>query len=157
MVHVFRTLPYGSLPLMSYINMKRASDHLQNRKDIHDNFPVPRIFPKGTIGMYKVKSLHDDENGALSPSIWASVVGHDDTVLTFYGVNFEVSFVTSTHRFCWFMGWVPHKSSFESTNNYGDCLRINHSSYFKPEIEQLALAYLHQKNYRKTLSTIKSK
>ena len=128
------------------------------RKDEHCKyFLVPRIFPKGTVGMYNSKNLHDDKNGALTPSIWTSVVGKDGTTLTFYGVNFELSLDATEHRFCYFMGWIPHKTVCKDVTKDIYKMRVNHSAYSKPEYEHLALVLFHKKLYTKTVSTMKLK
>ena len=120
-------------------------------------FPTARIFPKGTLGMYYTKTMHDDDNGAVTPSVWQSVVGDDNIMLSFHGVDFEVGLVTTTHQFCWFMGWIPHKSSkiLEQTEN--QVRRINHSAYSKPEYEHFSHAILHKNYYRQTMSSLKLK
>ena len=133
-------------------NISRASKLLND--DNKDFFPVPQIFPKGTLGMYPSKTLHDDENGALTPSVWLSVVGDEQTKLSFYGINFQLNLTVTTHQFCWFMGWIPHKSTRKVDNNNAPSLRICHLSYSKPEYEQLALSVLDSKHYSMAMKTI---
>ena len=106
---IFYALPYGMLPIISIENVTRTRDFVSSENA--EYFPIPRIFPKGTLGMYPTKSMHDNDNGAATPSIWMSVEGEDSTTLSFHGVDFEISLRATTHRFCWFMGWIPHKST----------------------------------------------
>ena len=102
MGNVFLCLPYGTLPFISTDNMASVSQPLQ--AEFKDYFPVPRAFPKGTLGMYSTKILHDDNNSALLPLMWTSIIGDENVSLTFYGVDFEPSLKATTDRFCWFMG-----------------------------------------------------
>ena len=155
MAVVFHCLPYGTVPFIAYDNVDRAAKRVKGNN--REYFPVPRVFPKGTLGMYQTKTLHDDDNGAISPSLWSSIVGDDNTYLSFHGVNFEVKLVTSTFRFCWFMGWIPHKTTTTTTGRSKKMARINHSAYTKPEFEQFANALLHQNCYRECMSTLKIK
>ena len=156
MANFFLPLPYGSLPFISMENMANSRSLMKNDGQ-KDDFPIPRCFPKGTVGMYATKSLHDDDNGALTPSFWSSVVGDSNVVLTFHGMKFEISITASTGRFCWFMGWIPHKSSLISEEIPPKKNRINHSSYCKPEYEQLSLAVLHKKHFCDVIKTVKYK
>ena len=155
---VFYSLPYGTLPFIGCKNLEKASEYLKE-EDMKEYFPVARALPKGTLGMYPSKTMHDDDNGAISPSIWTSVVGDDDTTLTFYGVNFEVSLSTTTNRFCWFMGWIPHKSKSKNPRQKRNNMRVNHSAYTKPEFEHFVLTLLckNKKIYRATMNNIQYK
>ena len=83
-------------------NVTRTRDFVSS--DNAEYFPIPRIFPKGTLGMYPTKSMHDNDNGAATPSIWMSVEGEDSTTLSFHGMDFEISLTATTHHFYWFMG-----------------------------------------------------
>ena len=150
---VFYCLPYGTVPFIACENVKNAGRYL--KKDAKDLFPVRQVFPKGTLGMYPVKRMHDDNNGAVSPSLWTSVCGDDNTQLSFHAVNFEVSLTTTTHRVCWFMGWIPHKTTTTVTKKKGlESIRINHSAYTKPEYKHFANGILHHTCCRNAVSTI---
>jgi hypothetical protein len=105
-------------------------------------FPCGSLFrplPKGTLGMYPAKALHDDRNSCIIPLMWQSVVGHDSLNLVFVGKQMKVEMRASHQQFCWFMGWIPHK-----TEMIGDMPRfwISHSAYSKPELEHLTLSLL---------------
>ena len=153
---VFYCLPYATVPFIACQNIKEAKKYVQN--NMKDLFPAPRVFPKGTLGMYPTKRMHDDDNGAVSPSLWTSVCGDDNTQLSFHAVNFEVSLTTTTHRMCWFMGWIPHKTTTTTTKKKGiESIRINHSAYTKPDFEQFANGILHPTSCRSAISSIKKK
>ena len=152
---IFYTLPYGMLPIILIENVTRTRDFVSSENA--EYFPIPRIFPKGTLGMYPTKSMHNDDNGAATPSIWMSVEGEDSTTLSFHGVDFEISLRATTHRFCWFMGWIPHKSTSTTNIPKKNSKRVNHSSYTKPEYEQFAYALAHKDYYRVTMATLKNK
>jgi hypothetical protein len=92
-------------------------------------FPCGSLFrplPKCTLGMYPAKALHDDRNSCIIPLMWQSVVGHDSLNLVFVGKQMKVEMRASHQQFCWFMGWIPHK-----TEMIGDMPRfwISHSAY----------------------------
>jgi hypothetical protein len=82
--------------------------------------------------------------------MWQSVVGHDYLNLVFLGKQMKVEIRASHQRFCWFMGWIPHK-----TELIGDVprFRICHSAYSKPELEHLTLALLNSSCMRATVDT----
>jgi hypothetical protein len=69
-----------------------------------------RPLPKGALGMYPTKALHDDGNLCIILLMWQSAVGHDFLSLVFVGKQMKVEIGTSHQHFCWFMGWIPHKT-----------------------------------------------
>jgi hypothetical protein len=42
--------------------------------------------------------------------MWTLLLGDEAVVLRFIGKHFNVCFRTTTFRFCWFVGWTPHKT-----------------------------------------------
>jgi hypothetical protein len=66
--------------------------------------------PKGAIGIQRTKDLHNDGNLAVILGIWTSVWGDPNVVIRFVAKSFNIYFRTSDLRFCWFMGWIPHKT-----------------------------------------------
>lgn len=107
---------------------------------------LSRPFPKGALGIQRTKDLHDDGNSAIIPGIWTSLRGDPNVVLRFVAKSFNVYFRTSDLRFCWFMGWIPHKTEVLLNPNYrslGPMIkveRIHHSAFSKPDLEHLSLS-----------------
>jgi hypothetical protein len=147
--NVFYSLPYGTAGSLARDQLKAASDYAISR-----SLPLPcqslcRPLPKGAIGIQRTKALHDDGNSALIPGIWTSLLGDEAVVLRFIGRRFHVYFRTTTFRFCWFMGWIPHKTevlekpTIRSEGTMSNVERIHHSAFSKTEIEHLALSSMH--------------
>ena len=163
LVNVFGTLPYAMVPVIMADNLKEANDLLEKKRG--SKLPCSvcnRIYVKGTICNLHAKCLHDDENGALSPSIWTNIIGDDSSVLSFRGRKFNVSLLCGQQRFCWFMGYIPHESTIDNSEKKYVVLpdgrmspvRLSHSSYTKPEYEYLCLVLLNAKYRRKTISSL---
>jgi hypothetical protein len=152
--NVLCSLPYGTAATLASNQLKAASDYGQSK-----SLPLPcqslcRPLPKGAIGIQRTKALHDDGNSALIPGMWTSLLGDEAVVLRFIGKHFNVYFRTTTFRFCWFMGWIPHKTELlenPATRSKGPMSvvhRIHHSAFSKPEIEHLAFSCLNPKCMR---------
>ena len=146
--NVFYSLPYGTAAMLAGNQLKAASDYGASK-----SLPLPcqslcRPLPKGAIGIQRTKALHDDGNSALIPGIWTSLLGDEAVILRFVGRHFNVFFRTTTYRFCWFMGWIPHKTevledpTIKSKGAMSAVERIHHSAFSKPEIEHLAFSYM---------------
>jgi len=69
-----------------------------------------RALPKGAVGLQHVKELHDDGNAAVIPGVWTSVIGNETVSLKFLGRGMNYSLAATDLRFCWFYGWIPHKT-----------------------------------------------
>ena len=98
--------------------------------------------------VYKCKGLHDDGNGAFSPSIWQSVQEdpNNSVSLMFLTTTDTMTFRSTEKRFVWFWGLCPHKSVVPDGEVESCTQHIHHSSYIKLELEQLALVTLHMDN-----------
>jgi hypothetical protein len=151
--NVLCSLPHGTAAtLASNFQLKAASDHRTSKLPL----PLPcqslcRPLPKGAIGIQRTKALHDDNNSALIPGMWTSLLGNEAAVLRFIGKHFNVCLRTTTFRFCWFIGWIPHKRILlenPASRSKGAMLvghRMHHSAFSKPEIEHLAFSCLNPK------------
>jgi hypothetical protein len=133
--NLFYPLPYGtaaSIAAKQLTNACKKADSLGNRLPCRD---LCRPLPKGAIGLQKTKDLHDDGNSAVIPGIWTSVRGDDNVIFRFIGSDFNVFFRCSTNRFCWFVGWVPHKTevlnqpAHRSLGKMINVERIHHSGF----------------------------
>jgi hypothetical protein len=102
-----------------------------------------RPLQKGAIGIQRTKALHNNGNSALIPGMWTLLLGDEAVVLRFIGKHFNVCFRTTTFRFHWFMGWIPHK--MELLENLASRSKAHHSAFSKPEIEHLAFSCLNPK------------
>jgi hypothetical protein len=149
--NVLCSLPCGTAAALASNQLKAASDHGQSK-----SLPLPCQslccpLPKGAVGIQRAKALHDDGNSALIPGMWTSLLGDEAVVLRFIGKHFNVCFRTTTFRFCWFMGWMPHKTELlenpatRSKIPMSVVHRIHHSAFSKPEIEHLAFSCLNPK------------
>lgn len=100
--------------------------------------------------MSRFKPLHDDENGAGSPSTWLSVFGDDKVSIRWCGRGMNHYFRTSSFRIAWFLGWVSHiteaRDSADKDHKVG--IRVHASAYTKPAMEFLSLV-LFSDTYRK--------
>jgi hypothetical protein len=91
------------------------------------------MLPKGDIGTQRVKELHDDGNDGIIPGIWTSVAGDERVVLRCLG------------RFCWFYGWVHHKTEVlddptaTCKGQMGKMQRVHHSAFSKLDIQHIGL------------------
>ena len=146
-------LPYSQVPNIMYENMKRVSKCSLERIKVRLPFDMScRPLPKGTICNVFCKTLHDDDNSCISPAIWTNLVEDVDTVLSFKGVNFNISIQCTTNRFCWFMGYVPHytknkdKKMFECSDGTKVPLCVSHSAYSKSVHEFLFLNAFNKEN-----------
>ena len=103
--------------------------------------------------MYPTKSLHDDDNGAITPAMWTSVVGTEHVELCFRGMWLNVSITATQSRFCWFMGFVPHKTC-RKEGSPDDVFRVCHSAYSKPAFEHLSLSVLRKEQMKATMDSV---
>jgi hypothetical protein len=147
---IFFSLPYGTTAFLAADDLQSACDYASTKGLTFPCGSLCRPLPKGTLGMYPYKALHDDGNSCIIPSMWQSVVGHDFLNLVFVGKQMKVQIRASNQRFCWFMGWIPHK-----TELLGDdpLFRICHSAYSKPEMEHLTLSLLNSSCMCATVDT----
>lgn len=141
------SLPYSSSAFLAQQNMQRACHYSETA----NSQPLPiktlcRPLPKGAIGVQRVKEMHDDGNAAIIPGVWTSLVGDETVVLQFSGLHWDVYFRTTTRRFCWFYGWIGHKtkvlndSSVVAKGKMNKVQRVHHSAFNKPDLEHVALA-----------------
>jgi hypothetical protein len=146
--NVVCSLPCGAAAALASNQLKAASDHGTSK-----SLPLPcqslcRPLSKGAVGIQRVKALHDDGNSALVPGAWTSLSGDEAAVFRFVGKHFNVSFRTTTFLFCWFMGWIPHRteilenSASRSKGVMSVVHQIHHSAFSKPKIEHLAFSCL---------------
>jgi hypothetical protein len=150
LAEVFFSLPYGTTAFQAADDLQSACDYALTKGLTFPCVSLCRPLPKGTLGMYPSKPLHDDGNSCIIPSMWQSVVGHDFLNLVFVGKQMKVEIRASHQRFYWFMGWIPHK-----TELLGDVpmFRICHSAYSKPEMEHLTLSLLNSSCRKATVDT----
>jgi hypothetical protein len=147
---VFFSLPYGTTAFQAADDLRSACDYALTKGLTFPCVSLCRPLPKGTLGMYPAKPLHDDGNSCIIPSMWQSVVGHDYLKLLFLGKQMKVEIRASHQRFCWFMGWIPHKTELLREV---PTFRICHSAYSKPELEHLTLALLNSSCMCATVDT----
>jgi hypothetical protein len=149
--NVLCLLLHGTAATLASNQLKAASDYGTSK-----SLPLPyqslcRPLPKGAIGIQRMKALHDDSNSALIPGMWTLLLGDEAVVFRFIGKDFNVCFRTTTFRFCWFMGWIPHKTELlenpasRSKGVMSVVHQIHHSALSKPEIEHLAFSCLNPK------------
>lgn len=143
--NVFHVLPYGATPLLAMSNLKKATEIASQSGNNLPCSTLCRAFPKGATGLHRVKELHDDGNAAVIPGIWTSIIGDPDVCLRFIGRGMNHALSANTARFCWFYGWIPHKTEVTEapqTRSKGAMHgidRLHHSAFWKPEFEFLAL------------------
>jgi len=153
LIKYFATLPYSSTGLIARNNIEDADMMSKNRH--RRSLPWAqwaRVFPKGTIGGACTKDLHDDENACVSPGIWTSIEGDEAVSVCFYGHRMNVEFSATSKRFCWFMGWIPHKCYMPSRPSFRSSgqmkrERVHHSAFSKPEYEHIG-CFLFSRKYR---------
>jgi hypothetical protein len=161
MCNYFYALPYGTTPWISANQMDEAckyADTILNKKLPFQSLCRP--FPKGATGMQLSKELHDDGNAAIIPGLWTSVVGDPNVTLRFRGYGLDHYFAASNLRFCWFYGWVPHKTEYldvlnpkKQTHSMETFHRLHHSAFSKPEIEHLSLVLFSKKHMESVVKT----
>jgi len=161
-LYSFGPLPYSSCGLIAAQNLSSANREF---KKIH-GLELPwssliRPFPKGSIGVHRYTPLHDDANGAVTPGVWTSLRGADDVYLNMAGHNMNINIRGTDRRFCWFMGWIPHRTiptnGATCQNDGGEktgITRIHHSAYSKLEIEHVCLHLFSPEMVCRTVSSI---
>lgn len=174
--NVFLSLPYSATAFIAEKNISEACN-----LDLTISLPdgIRRALPKGAIGFNRTKSLHDDGNAGIIPGIWSSHSHDKNVALHFFGRNMNVYLHTTMQRFCFFYGWIPHKTeinSLKSQNNSTEVedqdedssstckkkrkrmdtvQRIHHSAFSKPMIEHISLSLLQPKFMKETVLSIK--
>jgi hypothetical protein len=145
LLDVFSPLPFSLTGTISRDNMEKATAYAHK---IGKSVPFRDLFralPKGSIGHNNSRYAHEDDNAALIPCVWTSLLGSDTCTLSFYSKSHEFRLRTSASRFCLFQGWIPH-SSGPVTSDHGHKssntpVRIqHHSGYSKPLIEFVSLS-----------------
>jgi hypothetical protein len=158
--NVFFVLPYGTTGAIAAQQMKTACDQVSKKKG--HNLPcvsLCRVLPKGAIGTQQVKELHDDGNAGVIPGIWTSVVGDERVVLRFLGRGMNSFFRATDRRFCWFYGWVPHKTEVlddpmaTCKGKMGQIQRIHHSAFSKLDIEHIGLVLFSPKHVKEVVKS----
>ena len=133
----FLSLPYATTPYLAAMQVAQACK--LSRDAFKKTMPceaLARVFPKGAVGMKRTKELHDDGNVAIIPGIWTLYLR------------------TTLRRFCWFYGWIPHKTevlgdpSYRSLGKMEKVERIHHSSFWKPRSEHIALVLFQDEQFR---------
>jgi hypothetical protein len=150
LLDVFGALPYATSGFVMRDNLREA---VQYADTIGKTLPFKdlcRALPKGSVGTNTSRHAHEDDNGAITPSMWMSLYGHDGCCLTFFSRSHEFYFRTTTDRFCLFYGWVPHSSGYVGRTDHSkksvvtptskDDVRIHHSGYNKPLMEFIGLS-----------------
>ena len=159
MANVFYPLPYGTTGFIAKDNLEKASG-LSARKGY--NLPCQslcRPLPKGAVGIQRVKELHDDGNAAIIPGVWTSIIGDPTVCLRFVACRMNYFFTATDRRFCWFYGWVPHKTEVHANpairahGAMAELQRLHHSAFSKPEFEHLSLILFSPKYVKETLSS----
>ena len=78
----------------------------------------------------------------ISPGLWQSIQEDPENIvdMNFFTNVCTWSYQSTTHRFAWFHGIVPHKSELRRSHVVSSSTRrMHHSSYIKLDHEQLAL------------------
>ena len=155
LLRCFPSLPYGT---SAYIAARQVSAACKFSREANNKImpceALARIFPKGAVGTKRTKELHDDGNAAIIPGIWTSVTADEKVVLRFQSKQFNVFLRTTTRRFCWFYGWIPHKTellenpSYRSLGKMTKVERIHHSAFWKPRSEHIALVLFQDDHFR---------
>ena len=152
-IQLFAPLPYS-------LTTAIAANNEQHFFATHDvaaaDAPYLRLFPSGSIGVNITKPLRDDKNGVISPAIWQCTQADpkNRVRMTFITKNCSWSFESTTDRFAWFNGLVPHKTELMNPPEVkSTTTRVHHSSYIKIEHEQLALIPMSTKTKTKLLVT----
>jgi hypothetical protein len=107
-------LPYATTGQIAAKNLKNACEL---EACMGHSLPLKSLCqtpPKGSVGLQCVKELHNDGNAAVIPGISMSVIGDPTVSLCFvgHGMNYLLNYHLSMnhHRFCWFYGWIPHRT-----------------------------------------------
>jgi hypothetical protein len=74
---IFFVLPYGTTAFQAANDFNAACVYALKKGITFPCASLCRPLPKGTLGMYPSKALHDDGNSCIIPSVWQSVVGHE--------------------------------------------------------------------------------
>jgi hypothetical protein len=149
--NVLHSLPHGTAATLASNQLKVVLDCGTSK-----SLPLPcqslcRPLPKGAVGIQRAKASHNNGNSALIPGRWRLLLGDEATVLHFISEHFNVCCRTTTFRFCWFMGWIPHKMELlenpasRSKGAMPVVHRTHHSAFSKPKIEHLAFSCLNPK------------
>ena len=152
-LNLFMPLPYSQVAYIASENMRMsAALALGRNRSVLPYIDGCRPFPKGTVCNVHKKPLHDDDNGCLTPSVWTNLIADADALISFYGTGMEVNFSCTEHRFCWFMGFVPHETHNKQKKNVTtesggkSPMRISHSAYSKSMYEYLFLYVFSKKH-----------
>ena len=139
MLQLFAPLPYSLAPAIACRNEQRF---FAMHKVAPENASYSRMFPSGSLGVNLTKPLHDDKNGVVCPGLWQSIQEDPENIvdMKFFTNVCTWSYQSTTHRFAWFHGIVPHKSELRRSHVVSSSTRrMHHSSYIKLDHEQLAL------------------
>jgi hypothetical protein len=146
LANVLYALPYGTTGFIAKGNLEKTSA-LSLQCNGVGGLPCQslcRALSKGAVGLQQVKALHDDGNATIIPGVWTSVIGDSSVCLHFVGRGTNYYFSATTHQFCWFYGWVPHKTevrmdtSVHGNGTMAELKRLHHSGFSKPEFEHLS-------------------
>ena len=139
LLRVFSPLPYS---LASGIALANERRFFETYRIGGADASYSRMLPSGSIGTNITKNLHDDKNGVVCPAIWQCVQADpaNPVKISFFTCQLSWFLESSTDRFIWFNGLVPHKTELLRTPLVpSNTTRVHHSSYMKMEHEQLAL------------------
>jgi hypothetical protein len=140
LLHALHSIPYSTTASIAASNLEEACKYGESVGKKLPCWSLCPLFPKGACGIQKTKVLHDGRNAGIIPGIWNSILGAPAGcgALQFISPNAEIFFCTSTNWFCWFYGWVPHKTKVlnapevQSFGQIGEVQRVHHSCYTKP-------------------------
>lgn len=155
MLNIWFPLPLSNTLHIAALNSKAAL----HENNFLDSRPFARLFPKGSLSnALHGKPMHDDENGAVSPSIWTNLTeSGNDEFIAFETTKFRITLKCSKFRVVYFMGFVPHMTFTTREEEGTTSERVSHSCYSKPELEYLGLVMFDRKRRDKSLRCIEKK
>jgi len=162
LLNAFSPLPYCQTASIAAENIRNACNYAESLSIELPCRSLARELPKGATGIQQCKELHDDGNAAIIPGIWTSIRGDNNVVLRFLGTNMNICFTTTEERFCWFLGWVPHKTemreglerfSRQKRGKMEQVHRIHHSAFSIPQIEHFGLVLFSGRYMKKAVES----
>ena len=145
----FRALPYSLSGLVRVAN----EQHFFARFAVNgEDMQYSRQFSQGTLGFENTKTIHDDGNGSISPTLWQNLQcdSKNHVNLQLFTKSLLWPLFASERRFVIFAGIVPHNTNLRHPPEQpSNKMRVHHSSYTKMAQEHLALVLMDPANVRK--------
>eukprot|EP00577_Skeletonema_sp_RCC1716_P016228 CAMPEP_0113393882 /NCGR_PEP_ID=MMETSP0013_2-20120614/12171_1 /TAXON_ID=2843 ORGANISM="Skeletonema costatum, Strain 1716" /NCGR_SAMPLE_ID=MMETSP0013_2 /ASSEMBLY_ACC=CAM_ASM_000158 /LENGTH=521 /DNA_ID=CAMNT_0000277603 /DNA_START=210 /DNA_END=1774 /DNA_ORIENTATION=+ /assembly_acc=CAM_ASM_000158 len=118
LLDVFSALPYT---LVGHISFENVAEFYKKNKQVNACESLGfRPLNKGSLGNQLTKSLHDDQNGLIIPSIWQCLKESKEEVVRFQFRTMQLSWSikSTSNRFAMFNGYIPHKTRVEGNAKY---------------------------------------